>query len=118
MTPLLFASVLNHTTVKHACYVANQFYEVNIPIAPAAKTTEVVKTAAVFGPSKTVLGSALTLRDGKRYFADPATQQQRSQESYALLRALGVQRPEGTYAGTMWHVTKPIPRSYVVVSCK
>ena len=116
VTPLLFVAVLS-TSAKHACYVSNQFYEVNIPIAPAVPSTEIVKTSAVFGRSKAMLGSVLTLRNGRRYFADPATQSHRSRESYELLRALGV-RPEETYAGTLWPVTRPIPGSFLVVSCK
>ena len=116
MTPLLLVALLN-TSAKHACRVSNQFYEVNVPIAPAVSSTEVVKTSAVFGGSKIMLGSTLTLRNGKRYFADPATQQRRSQESYQLLRALGIRHPEENYAGTLWPVTKPVPRSFLVVSC-
>lgn len=116
MTPLLFVAVLA-TSAKHACYVSNQFYEVNVPIAPAVSSTEVVKTSAVFGRSKTMLGSMLTLRNGRRYFADPATQSPRSPESYELLRALGV-HPEETYAGTLWPVTRRIPAPFLVVSCK
>jgi hypothetical protein len=117
VTLFLLIALLN-TSTKHACSVSNQFYEINVPIAPAISSTEVVKTAAVFGGSKTMLGSTLTLRNGKRYFADPATQQHRSHESYELLRELGVQHPEDTYAGTLWPVTKPVPRSFLVVSCK
>jgi len=114
--PLLFVAVL-HTSFTHACYVSKQFYEVNVPIAPAVSSTEVVKTSAVFGRSKMLLGSALVLRNGKHYFADRATQNHRSPESYGLLRALGVQHPEETYSGTLWPVTKPIPPSFLVVSC-
>jgi hypothetical protein len=71
----------------------------------------------VIGPSKTLLGSSLTLRNGRRYFADLVSQQARSKESYALLHAIGVEHPEATFAGTLWPVKKAIPRPFSVVSC-
>ena len=118
MTALVLAAMIGHVNLKHACYVADQFQDVNIPIEPAVSSTEVAKAAVVIGPSKTLLGSSLTLRNGKHYFADLASQQTRSRESYALLRAIGVEHPEATFAGTLWPVKKAIPRPFAVVSCK
>ena len=118
MTGLLLAAIVGHLNLKHACYVANQFQDVNVPITPVRSSTEVVKAAAVIGPSRTMLGSALTLRNGTRYFADLASQQTRSTESYDLLRAIGIRHPEAKFAGTLWPVTKAIPRPFSVVSCE
>jgi hypothetical protein len=117
MTALLLAIVVGNVNMKHACYVAEQFRNVNVPLEPAVSSTEVVKTAAVIGPSNTLLGSALTLRNGKRYFADVASQQPRSKESYALLRAIGVVRPEPAFAGTLWPLKHALPAAFRLVSC-
>lgn len=110
-------AVVGYVNVKHACYVAEQFQDVNVPIAPAISSTEVARTAIVIGPSGSLLGSVLTLRSGKHYFADLSSQQMRSPDSYALLRAFGIDDPEARFAGTLWPVVKAVPRPFSVVSC-
>ena len=62
-------AVLGFTTVRDGCRTTEHWANVNIPISPDSKSTEVARGDAVFAAGRFV-GSVLTLRNGRRYIAN------------------------------------------------
>jgi hypothetical protein len=68
MLALVSAVALSFTTVQNGCHSVAMWEHVNVPVAPAIESTEVLRGTAVFDASS-FLGMLLTTRNERIYFS-------------------------------------------------
>jgi hypothetical protein len=114
---------LTFTTVRNGCHEVAMWQNVNIPIAPAVASTEVLRGTAIFD-STDFLGALLTLRNGKAYAtaavrAAAVGSDVPSAASIRLLRQLGIANRDAVSLGSVTPVgrRRAIPTSYTTVVC-
>jgi hypothetical protein len=105
-------AVVRLSAVRDACVTTERWADVNIPISPDSKSTEVGRGDAVFVEGRFV-GSILTVRNGRRYVANA------SEDSTAFLRALGIRTSRGNHRGDVWPIgaRATLPIGYVRIRC-
>jgi hypothetical protein len=116
-----FMLALSYITVQHGCRDVAMWEDVNIPVAPAVTSSEVVRGTAIYDSSD-FLGMLLTVRSGTVYFA-AATPSDGSNAVSAgvrtLVQRLAINSPDATARGKVNVVgrSKHLPVAYTAIDC-
>jgi hypothetical protein len=112
---------LSYTTVQHGCHDVAMWEDVNIPVAPAVASSEVVRGTAIYN-SSSYLGMLLTVRSGAVYFA--AATPSAAPDAVAagvktLLQKLEIREPDATARGkvNIVRTAKRLPATYIAIDC-